>query len=280
MTSENQSIDEIRDEFRTVWNSTARPWIIDYLLRVSADDRHALIVSLLEIDIQSRLERGESPEPDDYFQFGSRVVQRAAEIIRLFKTGDPDATRTISHTVIGNRPARTTLRRIGPYHLVREIGRGGMGSVWEAEQTEPVQRRVAVKVIRSDFASPDALNRFEMERQAIAMMNHQNIARVLDAGTTPEGSPFFAMELVDGQRLDVYCDRYRLNIRERLELMIPVCRAIQHASSICAFLPFTVLAPLVCASTFAIASLAPMCSLSIKDSDSWRSSSRAMLRRI
>ena len=120
-------------------------------------------------------------------------------------------------------------RRIGPYKLLQQIGEGGMGSVWMAEQEEPVRRRVALKLIRGDFGTKEAIARFEAERQALAMMNHQNIAKVLDAGTTDNGSPYFVMELVKGIPLTEYCDQNKLTIEERLELFIPVCRAIQHA---------------------------------------------------
>ena len=118
---------------------------------------------------------------------------------------------------------------IGPYHLLEKIGEGGMGTVWKAEQNEPVRRRVAIKLIKPGIADKQIIARFEAERQALAMMDHQNIARVLDAGTTNDGNPFFVMELVNGVPISEYCNRNKLNIAERLELFIPVCKAIQHA---------------------------------------------------
>ncbi|MDB4534331.1 protein kinase [Vicingaceae bacterium] len=123
----------------------------------------------------------------------------------------------------------TPMKRIGRYRLLQQIGEGGMGAVWMAQQEEPVRRRVALKVIRAEVGSDTAIARFEAERQAVAMMDHQNIAKVLDGGTTKSGNPYFVMELVNGIPLSKYCDHNRLSIRERLELMIPVCRAIQHA---------------------------------------------------
>jgi serine/threonine protein kinase/tetratricopeptide (TPR) repeat protein len=117
----------------------------------------------------------------------------------------------------------------GKYKLIEEIGAGGMGAVWTAQQTEPVRRRVAVKVIRAGMDSRQVLVRFEAERQALALMDHPNIARVLDAGTTADRRPFFAMELVKGVPITRYCDEHRLTPRERLELFVPVCQAIQHA---------------------------------------------------
>jgi hypothetical protein len=117
----------------------------------------------------------------------------------------------------------------GKYKLVEAIGEGGMGSVYLAQQTEPVRRAVAVKVIRAGMDSKAVLARFEAERQALAMMDHPNIAHVLDAGTTESGRPFFVMELVKGVPITRYCDEKKLTPRQRLELFVPVCHAIQHA---------------------------------------------------
>src|SRR6516162_7707457 len=118
---------------------------------------------------------------------------------------------------------------IGPYKLLQKLGEGGMGAVWVAEQHEPVKRRVALKLIKPGMDSARVLRRFEAERQALALMDHTNIAKVFDAGTTPEGRPYFVMELVKGVPLTTYCDQQHLTLRERLELFVPVCQAIQHA---------------------------------------------------
>ncbi len=118
---------------------------------------------------------------------------------------------------------------VGPYKLLELIGEGGMGSVWMAQQTEPVKRLVAVKLIKAGMDSGQVLARFEAERQALALMDHPNIARVFDAGSTPDGRPFFVMELVKGVPITRYCDEHSLTPRQRLELFIPVCQAIQHA---------------------------------------------------
>ncbi len=117
----------------------------------------------------------------------------------------------------------------GKYKLIEAIGEGGMGSVYMAQQTEPVKRAVAVKVIKAGMDSKAVLARFEAERQALAMMDHPNIAKVLDAGTTDSGRPFFVMELVKGVPITQYCDERKLTPRQRLELFVPVCNAIQHA---------------------------------------------------
>src|SRR5438046_5426577 len=118
---------------------------------------------------------------------------------------------------------------IGPYKLLQQIGEGGMGIVFMAEQTHPVQRKVALKIIKPGMDSRQVITRFEAERQALAMMDHVNIARVFDAGATEAGRPYFVMELVHGVPITKYCDDNRLSPRERLELFVPVCQAIQHA---------------------------------------------------
>ena len=118
---------------------------------------------------------------------------------------------------------------IGPYKLLQKLGEGGMGSVWVAEQSEPVKRRIALKLIKIGMDTTHVLRRFEAERQALALMEHQNIAKVLDAGATPQGRPYFAMELIKGIPISKYCDQEHLTPRERLELFIPVCQAVQHA---------------------------------------------------
>jgi WD40 repeat protein/serine/threonine protein kinase len=118
---------------------------------------------------------------------------------------------------------------LGPYKLVERIGEGGMGAVWKAEQQEPVRRPVAVKVIRHGPDSGQAVARFEAERQALALMDHPNIARVFDAGTTEDGRPYLVMELVKGTPITLHCDEHRLTLRQRLELFVPVCQALQHA---------------------------------------------------
>ncbi len=119
--------------------------------------------------------------------------------------------------------------KIGPYKLLQQIGEGGMGVVYMAEQEEPVRRRVALKIIKPGMDSRQVIARFEAERQALAMMDHQNIAKVLDADTTESGRPYFVMELVHGVPLTKFCEDNRLTPRERLELFVPVCHAIQHA---------------------------------------------------
>ncbi|MCW5775696.1 MAG: protein kinase [Phycisphaeraceae bacterium] len=143
-----------------------------------------------------------------------------------------DTTRTRMPTAGGGpaeRLAEGPGTRIGQYKLLQQIGEGGFGVVFMAEQERPVVRRVALKIIKLGMDTKQVVARFEQERQALAMMDHPNIARVLDAGSTETGRPYFVMELVKGVPITEYCDANHLTTRERLELFDPVCRAVQHA---------------------------------------------------
>src|SRR5260370_12813501 len=117
----------------------------------------------------------------------------------------------------------------GRYRLREKLGEGGMGEVWVAEQTQPVHRKVAVKLIKPGMDSRAVLSRFEAERQALALMDHPNIAKVLDGGRSEQGRPFFVMEYVKGVPITQYCDEARLSVAQRLALLVPVCQAVQHA---------------------------------------------------
>jgi eukaryotic-like serine/threonine-protein kinase len=118
---------------------------------------------------------------------------------------------------------------IGPYRLLQLIGQGGMGEVWLAEQKQPVRRRVAVKLIKAGMDTREVIARFESERQALALMSHPSIAKVFDAGSTADGRPYFVMEYVAGLPITAYCDRHKLNIWQRIRLLIAVCEGVQHA---------------------------------------------------
>ncbi len=129
----------------------------------------------------------------------------------------------------GSHPTAPSTLFIGPYHLLRMLGEGGMGQVWLAEQTAPLKRKVALKLIRAGMYDGVMLERFQSERQSLAMMNHPAIAKVFDAGATPEGQPYFVMEFVEGRPITEYCDRKRLSIPERLKLFVHLCDGVQHA---------------------------------------------------
>ena len=119
--------------------------------------------------------------------------------------------------------------QIGPYKLLQQLGEGGMGTVFLARQDTPVKRHVAIKIVKAGMDTRQVIARFEQERQALALMDHPHIAKVLDAGTTSTGRPFFVMELVRGIPITQYCDQEHLTTKQRLELFLPVCQAVQHA---------------------------------------------------
>src|SRR5262249_37187210 len=122
-----------------------------------------------------------------------------------------------------------SVKRIGRYKLLQQIGEGGCGVVFMAQQEEPVRRRVALKIIKPGMDTKSVIARFEAERQALALMNHPNIAAVFDAGATEAGRPYFVMELVRGVKITEYCNQHSLTTEERLDLFVQVCQAVQHA---------------------------------------------------
>ena len=146
-------------------------------------------------------------------------------------TGDynPESANPITGTTDFHLSVGSGAVIAGRYTLVEKIGEGGMGDVWVAKQTEPVKRKVALKLIKAGMDSKAVLQRFEQERQALAIMEHPNIARVIDGGMTAERRPFFVMELVNGLPLTRFCDEAKMGIRERLELFASICQAVQHA---------------------------------------------------
>ena len=154
----------------------------------------------------------------DHFHFDDETVAPSTQPTQAdtpARAQDPDGSST------------TTI--IGPYHLLQLIGEGGMGQVWLAEQKQPVRRRVALKLIKVGMDTREVVARFESERQALALMDHPAIAKVFDAGSTPEGRPYFVMEFVAGLPITDYCDRHKLTMRQRMELFILVCEGVQHA---------------------------------------------------
>jgi tRNA A-37 threonylcarbamoyl transferase component Bud32/tetratricopeptide (TPR) repeat protein len=174
---------------------------------------------------------GRECDGDDRLRARVRAMIAAAE-------GDQFLTQPTAGDMAGGEGAIETLaaspreqvgEQIGRYKLLEQIGEGGFGVVWAAEQREPVKRRVALKIIKLGMDTKQVIARFEAERQALAMMDHPNIAKVLDAGATETGRPFFAMELVKGVPILDYCDTAKLDTKARLDLFTKVCRAIQHA---------------------------------------------------
>jgi len=152
----------------------------------------------------------------------------------LFRVVMETETRAETETRVDTEPVDTTAeeragQQFGPYTTLRLLGKGGMGAVYLAEQQQPIRRLVALKLIKAGMDTREVIARFESERQALALMDHPNIARVIDAGSGNDGRPYFVMEYVPGIPITEYCDRQRLTNRERLELFLPVCQALQHA---------------------------------------------------
>ncbi len=142
---------------------------------------------------------------------------------------EPDGQETKAEDVTHDEERRLRFESVGPYRLIQPIGAGGMGEVWLAEQTRPVKRHVALKVIKAGMDTAQVVARFEAERQALAVMSHPAIAQVFDAGATPLGRPYFAMEYVPGEAITSYCDRHRLSTRQRIDLFLHVCEGVHHA---------------------------------------------------
>jgi eukaryotic-like serine/threonine-protein kinase len=196
---------------------------VEALLRSNDEPDHFLDQPIVGVGDRSsaiftRLDEGASAElmADSSSETGLTPPNMSAPVVTSKRVASPPIT---------DGPGN----HLGPYKLLQVIGEGGMGVVYMAEQEKPVRRRVALKIIKPGMDSKQVIARFEAERQALALMDHQNIARVLDVGTTAMGRPFFVMELVHGVSITEYCNQCRLTTRERLELFIPVCQAIQHA---------------------------------------------------
>src|SRR5687768_5274003 len=173
-------------------------------------------------DFAARRRRGEHPTVDEYTVKYPPLAERIRKVLA--------AAAMMEQTVAVDRAAGEQLgSTIGRYKLLERIGEGGFGVVYMAEQITPLRRKVALKVLKPGMDSRQVLARFEAERQALAIMDHPNIARVFDAGATDAGRPYFVMELVKGVPITEFCDQHQLTPRQRLELFAHVCHAVQHA---------------------------------------------------
>ena len=188
------------------------------------------------VDLPGRTSAAHAFDPDAPYPMAIAAEVHRADAATLAHAGaDPDATTAAASGDPAHRAARIPTDEgigtviAGRYTLVEVIGEGGMGSVYLASQIEPVKRQVALKLIKTGMDSRGVLARFDAERQALALMDHPNIARIYDGGLTPAGQPFFVMELVKGVPLTEYCDANRLSVQARLELFVAVCQAVQHA---------------------------------------------------
>jgi WD40 repeat protein/serine/threonine protein kinase len=223
-----RQIDELCNRFEAAWKAFVadeieRPEIEQYLQPTVAD-QGKLLEELLHLELTKRRQQGEEPQVAEYQQ---RFPEQGELVQQVFDRSENAPAD--SQLIESFQAAETLTGQIGPYKILQEIGEGGMGTVYMAEQTSPVRRRVALKVIKAGLDTKQVVARFEAERQALAMMDHQNIAKVLDVGVTDDGRPYFAMELVQGIPITKYCDKNRLPLKDRLELFGQVCRAIQHA---------------------------------------------------
>jgi serine/threonine protein kinase len=221
-------IKDAADRFGQAWKQGQEPRIEDFLSEVEDSQQLRLLVELLRVELELRQRAGELPSPEEY---SVRFKEYVPLIDALF--GRRQAV-TLGASITDDVPTARPLTEgvgtiIGPYRLREKIGEGGMGIVYLAEQEKPVRRRVALKIIKPGMDTEQVVVRFEAERQALALMDHPSIARVFDAGTTDSGRPYFVMELVKGVPITDYCDTVHLTPKERLELFVPVCRAIQHA---------------------------------------------------
>ncbi len=217
--SDDRLIDQFEDDIKT----GTSPSIESVLALLPEDSRQRILLELISIEVFHGVRKGRQVSNSSYARFGDEAEAHANRIRE-------QCSRTAVPASSGNGNAtQPPFQTIGPYKLIAQLGVGGMGTVWLAEQEKPVKRRVALKLIRSDLPSREVLARFDAEKQALAMMAHPNIASVIDAGNTDDGRPYFVMEWVDGIPITKYCDSNRLSIDERLTLFVPVCKAVQHA---------------------------------------------------
>ena len=218
-------------EFQEKWRSEPAPKLGEFLSQVDARLVNRVFELILPIDISHRIANGLSIEPDQYFNLSEHsveevrvLVERAAEDTTRLDRSDTNADETFSDGTDASRRVR-----VGPYLLEQRIGEGGMGVVYRAHQLTPVERTVALKLIRPGFDTASALRRFRAERQALALMSSEHIAKVYDAGESDDGQPYFAMEYVPGTSITSYCQNFKLDLIGRLRLFLQICSGIKHA---------------------------------------------------
>src|SRR5262245_42689705 len=218
--------------YRIVGNEEKERWrrialLFDQAVSLSGEERTAFLDRACGGDDDLKQQVADLLQSSDRasgFLSQPAVPSRAPSASAPPSAGEPGQETTQSLS-----PVAVATEFIGPYRLMGRIGEGGMGEVWRAEQSGPIRRQVALKVIKSGMDTRQVVARFEAERQALAWMNHPAIARVYDAGETPHGRPYFVMELVPGEPITTYCDRERLTVQERLDLFTQVCEGVQHA---------------------------------------------------
>lgn len=244
--------DEVLYRFEKDYRAGKNPDVASYLSG-EGEKRRELLLELLHSDLELRLRAGEVLRVRDYLAVFPELAERPAEILSLLAVelrflreqgqqpqleqyeqdyGEflPSSLKPLFEEP-RQTPSDSNLGKViaQRYKLLQVLGQGGMGTVYLAEQTEPVKRQVALKLISGGIDSRNYITRFEAERQALAVMDHPNIARVYDGGTTDQQQPFFVMELVQGIPITQYCDQQKLNPKARLELFVQICQAVQHA---------------------------------------------------
>ena len=185
-----------------------------------------LPLELVGAEYYARHRWGDRPGHDEYQAVFARSQPELEETLQQI---DRELSGEKAASAVDPDHSEALGSHIGPYKLLSVLGEGRFGIVYLADQTRPVKRRVALKVLKPGVDTRQVLARFEAERQALAIMEHPNIATAFDAGTTDKGRPYFAMEVVYGEPITDYCDRHRLTLDERLELFVPICQAVQHA---------------------------------------------------
>ncbi|MEM7475594.1 MAG: LpqB family beta-propeller domain-containing protein [Planctomycetota bacterium] len=226
----DSEFEELCDRFEASWRNGSPRKIEDLLQDWDENHKQRALQMLLEIELEYRFKESGNPGEEEYL---SRFPKHKEQVLAAFAAVARRLTLPSAGPELSSTEPNPNLTDVASssssYRVLQSIGRGGMGQVYLAEQTKPVKRRVALKVIKTETPTKEILARFEAERQALAMMDHHNIAKVLDAGVTDGGRPYFAMELVKGIPITEYCDRNKLTPNERLELFVQTCRAIQHA---------------------------------------------------
>ena len=226
-------VDASCDAFEAAWLAGHQPRIEDFLRRGDPVHQDMLLQELLLAEWDLRQEHGPQAELPTYLARFPESRHAITDLWRIWNAeqadGLPDEPTISSGELKDGAPLAEPGTLIGRYKLLEKLGEGGFGVVWAAEQREPVKRRVALKVIKLGMDTRQVVARFEAERQALALMDHANIAKVFDAGATDTGRPYFVMELVKGISIVDYCDQERLTTQARLDLFMKVCHAIQHA---------------------------------------------------
>lgn len=219
----SEQLRQLCDAQRESWQRGARTHVESFFEAHSElKNDESLLLDFILAEYTLREELGDRPTPPEYFQ---RFPHLVPQLERLFELNEAISARTEDLP----RVAEAVGTVIGPYRLLQKIGEGGFGVVFMAEQTTPVRRMVALKVIKPGMDCAQVIARFESERQALALMDHPNVARVLDAGATKSGHPYFVMELVKGAPITEFCDKNHFSPEQRLKLFVDVCHAIQHA---------------------------------------------------